>query len=162
MLLALERSAETAYDDLCRQLAFRAASDDVSFDVVVLAYSLITYTTISRLQQTGVLAVGRELAREELPLVVEEVLRVHAVDDGEREHAAVGLEEAAAHEEEGEALDSGCQDVDPSLVQEATKDFDVPLASCAEGERPSRGEGGPSRGLRRGLGDPRASALRPW
>ena len=56
MLLALERSAETAYDDLCRQLAFRAASDDVSFDVVVLAYSLITYTTISRLQQTGVLA----------------------------------------------------------------------------------------------------------
>ena len=60
MLLALERSAETAYDDLCRQLAFRAASDDVSFDVVVLAYSLITYTTISRLQQTGVLAVGRE------------------------------------------------------------------------------------------------------
>ena len=42
VLLALERSAETAYDDLCRQLAFRAASDDVSFDVVVLAYSLIS------------------------------------------------------------------------------------------------------------------------
>ena len=32
----------SAYDDLCRQLAFDAAGDDYSFDVVVLAYSLLT------------------------------------------------------------------------------------------------------------------------
>eukprot|EP00316_Scyphosphaera_apsteinii_P011195 CAMPEP_0119316478 /NCGR_PEP_ID=MMETSP1333-20130426/39749_1 /TAXON_ID=418940 /ORGANISM="Scyphosphaera apsteinii, Strain RCC1455" /LENGTH=730 /DNA_ID=CAMNT_0007322131 /DNA_START=134 /DNA_END=2326 /DNA_ORIENTATION=+ len=44
--LALERSAEVSYDDVCRQLAFRAAGDSVTFDVVVLAYSLITYVAI--------------------------------------------------------------------------------------------------------------------
>jgi hypothetical protein len=29
--------------EMCRQLAFQAAGDNVTFDVVVLAYSLITY-----------------------------------------------------------------------------------------------------------------------
>ena len=41
-LLTLQRSCDSAYDDLCRQLAFDAAGDDYSFDVVVLAYSLLT------------------------------------------------------------------------------------------------------------------------
>ena len=37
-----QRSCDSAYDDLCWQLAFDAAGDDYSFDVVVLAYSLLT------------------------------------------------------------------------------------------------------------------------
>ena len=40
-----ERASEIAYDALCRQLAFRHADDAASFDVVVLAYSLLTYVT---------------------------------------------------------------------------------------------------------------------
>ena len=45
--LALSRSAEISYDEMCRQLAFRAAGDVASFDVVRLAYSTITYYAVS-------------------------------------------------------------------------------------------------------------------
>ena len=44
--LALQRAAEVAYDDVCRQLAYHVSNDRVSFDVVVLAYSLLTYVHI--------------------------------------------------------------------------------------------------------------------
>lgn len=44
--LTLVRSCDTAYDDLCRQLAFHGAGDTYSFDVVVLAYSLLTYVLV--------------------------------------------------------------------------------------------------------------------
>ena len=44
--LTLERACESAYDDVCRQLAFHSAGDAVSFDVVVLAYSLLTYVRV--------------------------------------------------------------------------------------------------------------------
>ena len=58
--LALQRACDTAYDDLCRQLAFQAAGDGYSFDVVVLAYSLLTYVLVlDRL--SGVAAREREM-----------------------------------------------------------------------------------------------------
>ena len=44
--LTLERCCELAYDDVCRQIAFQSAGDHVTFDVVVLAYSLVTYILV--------------------------------------------------------------------------------------------------------------------
>jgi len=41
--LALARCAETSSNELCRQLAYRSAGDQTSFDVMRLAYSLLTY-----------------------------------------------------------------------------------------------------------------------
>ena len=55
-VLALQRSAEAAYDDVCQQLAFRLADDQVSFDFVALAYSLVTWVSIGS-------AVAHESAR---------------------------------------------------------------------------------------------------
>uniref|UniRef100_A0A0G4GTU4 AAA+ ATPase domain-containing protein n=1 Tax=Chromera velia CCMP2878 TaxID=1169474 RepID=A0A0G4GTU4_9ALVE len=47
---AAERAHMIAFDDLCRQLAFRQAEDRQNFDIVVLVFSLIMYVqTISRL-----------------------------------------------------------------------------------------------------------------
>lgn len=37
---------ECAYDDVCRQLAFHSAGDRVSFDVVILSYSLMTLVLV--------------------------------------------------------------------------------------------------------------------
>ena len=45
--LALARSAETGFNELCRQLAYRGAGDTSSFDVMRLAYSLLTYIKAS-------------------------------------------------------------------------------------------------------------------
>lgn len=44
--LTLVRGCECAYDDVCRQLAFHSAGDRVSFDVVILAYSLMTLVLV--------------------------------------------------------------------------------------------------------------------
>ena len=44
--LTLERTCELSYDDICRQLAFQAAGDTVTFDVIQLAYSLLTYCLV--------------------------------------------------------------------------------------------------------------------
>jgi hypothetical protein len=41
--LSLTRCAETSLNELCRQLAYRSAGDTTSFDVVRLAYSLLSY-----------------------------------------------------------------------------------------------------------------------
>lgn len=46
LTLALQRAAEAAYDDVCRQLAFWLAKDMSCFDVVSLAYALVTYATV--------------------------------------------------------------------------------------------------------------------
>lgn len=46
-LLALSRCVEVSYNELCRQLAFRSAGDMTSFDVMRLAYSLLTYIKAS-------------------------------------------------------------------------------------------------------------------
>lgn len=43
--LALARSVEVSQNELCRQLAFRSSGDYYSFDVMRLAYSLLTYVT---------------------------------------------------------------------------------------------------------------------
>ena len=43
----LSRPSQVAYDELCRQLAFRAADDVASFDVIRLAYSLLTYYSVT-------------------------------------------------------------------------------------------------------------------
>lgn len=48
LVLALLRCAEVSNNELCRQLAFRAAADDTSFDIMRLAYSLLTYLTASK------------------------------------------------------------------------------------------------------------------
>ena len=45
--LALARSVEVSSNELCRQLAFRAAGDEAEFDVMRLAYSLLAYVTSS-------------------------------------------------------------------------------------------------------------------
>ena len=56
--LGLDRSAEVSFNELCRQLAYRSAGDYTSFDVMRLAYSLLTYMTATKsLQGTA----GREL-----------------------------------------------------------------------------------------------------
>ena len=46
-LLALTRCVEASYNELCRQLAFRSAGDNSSFDVMRLAYSLLAYVRAS-------------------------------------------------------------------------------------------------------------------
>ena len=56
--LGLARCAEVASNELCRQLAYRTAGDSTSFDVIRLAYSLLTYV-LSTESLTGV--AGREL-----------------------------------------------------------------------------------------------------
>ena len=58
--LAVARCAETSLNELCRQLALRAAGDTTSFDVMRLAYSLLTYiVSTNSLADTA----GRELVR---------------------------------------------------------------------------------------------------
>ena len=47
-LLALTRCVEVSYNELCRQLAFRVAGDNSSFDIMRLAYSLLTYIKASK------------------------------------------------------------------------------------------------------------------
>ena len=56
--LALARCAEVSLNELCRQLAYRAANDSTSFDVIRLAYSLLTYLDSTDMM-TG--TAGREL-----------------------------------------------------------------------------------------------------
>ena len=56
--LGLARCAEVASNELCRQLAYRTAGDSTSFDVIRLAYSLLTYVRSTQ-SLTGV--AGREL-----------------------------------------------------------------------------------------------------
>jgi hypothetical protein len=56
--LALTRCAETSLNELCRQLAYRSAGDETSFDVMRLAYSLLTYI-VSTTSLSG--TAGREL-----------------------------------------------------------------------------------------------------
>lgn len=56
--LALTRSVETGFNELCRQLAYRSAGDSSSFDVIRLAYSLLTYIKATK-SMTG--TAGREL-----------------------------------------------------------------------------------------------------
>jgi hypothetical protein len=48
LTLALLRCVEVSTNELCRQLAFRTAEDDTSFDIMRLAYSLLTYLTASK------------------------------------------------------------------------------------------------------------------
>jgi len=63
-LLALTRCVEVSYNELCRQLAFRSAGDFTSFDVIRLAYSLLTYVKASK-AMAG--TAGREVIRGEGP-----------------------------------------------------------------------------------------------
>lgn len=64
LALALTRCAENSFNELCRQLAYRAADERTSFDVVRLAYSLLSYVTASNsLAGTA----GRELVPGEGP-----------------------------------------------------------------------------------------------
>ena len=57
--LTLERACDGAYDDVCRQLAFHSAGDKFTFDVVVLAYSLLTYVLVLDLHEDGDLLRGQ-------------------------------------------------------------------------------------------------------
>jgi hypothetical protein len=60
----LIRYVEVSYNELCRQLAYRSAHDASSFDVLRLAYSLLTYITASKaLEGTA----GREIVRGQGP-----------------------------------------------------------------------------------------------
>lgn len=56
--LALARCAETSSNELCRQLAYRSAGDQTSFDIMRLAYSMLTYV-LSTTSLSG--TAGREL-----------------------------------------------------------------------------------------------------
>jgi hypothetical protein len=56
--LALTRCAETSFNELCRQLAYRVAGETASFDAIRLAYSLLTYIK-STTSMSG--TAGREL-----------------------------------------------------------------------------------------------------
>uniref|UniRef100_A0A7S4K6L8 AAA+ ATPase domain-containing protein n=1 Tax=Odontella aurita TaxID=265563 RepID=A0A7S4K6L8_9STRA len=61
---ALLSCAKVSWDNMCRQLAFRAAGDSSSFDAVRLAYSLLTY--IRSTESLSDMA-GRELVAGEGP-----------------------------------------------------------------------------------------------
>ncbi|KAL7511208.1 hypothetical protein ACHAXN_008091 [Cyclotella atomus] len=63
-LLALTRCVEVSYNELCRQLAFRTAGDMTNFDVIRLAYSLLTYVKASN-AMAG--TAGREVKKGEGP-----------------------------------------------------------------------------------------------
>jgi hypothetical protein len=63
-LLALTRCVEVSYNELCRQLAFRTAGDMSNFDVIRLAYSLLTYVKASN-AMAG--TAGREVKKGEGP-----------------------------------------------------------------------------------------------
>lgn len=63
-VLALARCVEVSYNGLCRQLAFRSAGDMTSFDVMKLAYSLLTYIRASEAMEG---TAGREVAPGEGP-----------------------------------------------------------------------------------------------
>lgn len=63
-LLALTRCVEVSYNELCRQLAFRSAGDSTSFDVIRLAYSLLTYI---RASNALVGTAGREVIKGKGP-----------------------------------------------------------------------------------------------
>jgi hypothetical protein len=56
--LALTRCAEVSFNELCRQVAYRSAGDTSSFDVIRLAYSLLTYVKSTK-SMSG--TAGREL-----------------------------------------------------------------------------------------------------
>ncbi len=61
----LERAAAAAYDEVCRQLAFRYADDGNSHDTIVLAYSLMTYVLVSDALASAPQTAGRrERARD--------------------------------------------------------------------------------------------------
>jgi hypothetical protein len=55
---------EVSYNELCRQLAFRTAGDMSNFDVIRLAYSLLTYVKASN-AMAG--TAGREVKKGEGP-----------------------------------------------------------------------------------------------
>lgn len=55
---ALERANMVSFDELCRQLAFFNSGDSAQFDVVVLAYSLMTYYETSQSLFLGSFARG--------------------------------------------------------------------------------------------------------
>ena len=62
--LALSRCAETSFNELCRQLALRTAEDRNNFDVMRLAYNLLTYVVATNsLAGTA----GREVVRGQGP-----------------------------------------------------------------------------------------------
>ena len=47
LLLSLSRCVEVSFNELCRQLAYRNSGDRNNFDIMRLAYSLLTYVTTS-------------------------------------------------------------------------------------------------------------------
>mmetsp|Transcript_48500 Transcript_48500/g.56687 ORF Transcript_48500/g.56687 Transcript_48500/m.56687 type:complete len:789 (-) Transcript_48500:253-2619(-) len=58
LVVGLARSAEISLNELCRQLAYRAAGDYSSFDVIRMTYSLLSYVKASEaLAETA----GREI-----------------------------------------------------------------------------------------------------
>jgi hypothetical protein len=62
--LALSRSGETSFNELCRQMAYRSSGDSTSFDITRLAYSLLSYLrATASLQGTA----GRENVSGEGP-----------------------------------------------------------------------------------------------
>jgi hypothetical protein len=64
--LALLRCSEVSLNELCRQLAFRTASDQSNFDIMRLAYSLLTYVTATK-ALTDTCYAGIELEKGEGP-----------------------------------------------------------------------------------------------
>ena len=60
LTLGVVRSAETSFNELCRQLAYRNAGDGNNFDVMRLGYSLLTYVVTTN---TLVGTAGMELVQ---------------------------------------------------------------------------------------------------
>jgi hypothetical protein len=64
LALSLVRCVEVSSNELCRQLAYKIAGDDSAFDVMRLAYSLLTYITATEsLSETA----GLELVQGQGP-----------------------------------------------------------------------------------------------
>lgn len=72
---ALERANLVAFDELCRQLAFANCGDSVNFDVIVLAYSLLSYwetsnsAFLSSFARGVVPAINIKLVKEALKVI---------------------------------------------------------------------------------------------
>ena len=72
--LALSRTGETGFNEMCRQMAYRSAGDSGCFDIMRLAYSLLSYLrSTASLQGTA----GREQVTGEGPGVGTEALRMN-------------------------------------------------------------------------------------
>ena len=61
LTIALSRCAEVSMNELCKQIAYHSAGDSTSFDIIRLAYSLLSYVKSTQSFSGSPTIVGREV-----------------------------------------------------------------------------------------------------